>query len=560
MDYSLQRASNHQFLKALVASVAVVAVAVMLIAHLVGSFSNADSVKSSSGKSYAKLQNTSKPADKSERADTFTHRLGFSFTDKDLNNYRAAFEATESGDWKSADRAMAQIHDDVLMGALRAQRFLSPDYKADFKTLSTWLKRYSDMPIAARVHDLADQKKSGTDKLQPIGAVVAPLKGSGTRDGISNEVMPKAWQAGLEAWMDREYHSAYDIFKTVANEPNISPWHRSAAHFWASRAAKKAGYTEEAKLHLEEAAKAPFTLYGTLARHALGDKEPLKVNLPALDRDILAIPAIKRAAAYVALERVGDADRELRQLFMQLPHRQKKQLITVASKLNLPDLQLRMSQMLYKDSSKSNGAAYPVPQWIPAYDMELDPALVYSIARQESGFDLDVVSKAGAVGVMQIMPDTADYIVNKYNHSDNQLIKQSLKTAKAMRNQKDYLRDPVLNVVLGQRYLAYLSEKDFIKGNLIHLIAAYNAGPNVLQQWKKRYSHIKDPLLFVEMIPYKETRHYVKQVLTNYVIYNELLHGRSDESFALMRGNWPTVATPTIRVAAVAPNLLAELK
>jgi len=564
MDYSPSSIGKSPFLKALLASIAVVLVGVLLISRILDTDTSGKTIaKASNQKSYGSLERTlqkAKAAPKTSTGETYTHRLGYGFSDTDLGLYRKAFAATEAADWKGANAAITKIRDDVLVGSLLAKRYLSPEYQAEFPELSRWLKRYSDMPIADKVYDLAIQKKSPADQLKPIKEASAPLKGSGTRDGISGEVMPKAWQAGLEAWMDKEYHSAYDIFKTVAKERDISPWHRSAAHFWAYRAAKKSGYKEEAKLHLDEAAKAPFTLYGTLARHALGDQEPLRANLAALDRDLLAIPAIKRAAAYVALERLADADAELRQLFVQLPHRQKKQLITVASKLNLPDLQLRMSQMLYKDSSKSNGAAYPMPQWIPSYDMELDPALVFSIARQESGFDLDAVSSAGAMGVMQIMPDTANYVLNKFTHSDNELVNQTIQEAKAKQNDSRYLRDPVLNLVLGQRYLAYLSEKDFINGNLIHLIAAYNAGPNVMQQWKKRFSNIKDPLLFVEMIPYKETRHYVKQVLTNYVIYNELIHGRSNDSFALMKGSWPTIATPSVRVAAAPSNLLAELK
>lgn len=554
MSYSNSIDNNQSFFNALLMAAVAVALSLSLVVFI---------TKPNPTIEYAKLERIEDPVEPASsrgkpitppeptiaaRPHTYTHRLGFSFVDKDLDLYRKVFSLQEDGEWDNADYWLRQIQDHVLLGSALAQRYIHKDYVSSFNELAAWLDNYSDMPIAERIYALAKRKQPAGKHLPHIHLSDKQLQGVGTRDGMKGEVMPKAWRAGLDAWIEKEYHTATQIFKTVADEPGISQWHRSAANFWAYRAAKRAGYKEQSEIHLKLAAEAPFTLHGTLARHALGNQEPLRAELPTIDKYIQRIPAVKRAAAYVALDRMEDADEELRHLYVQLPIKQKKQLITIAAKLNLPALQLRMSQMLYRDPAKSNGAAYPIPQWVPSYDMEVHPALVFAIARQESGFDKDAKSRAGARGIMQLMPTTAEYILRK-NTDINSLMQSP-----------DDLHDPAINLVLGQEYLKYLSDKPFIQSNLIHTIAAYNAGPTNLREWTKRYRAIHDPLLFVELIPFKETRHYVKQVLSNYVIYNELLHGRSDESFALIQGKWPTISTSGSRLAAIMPRRVATLQ
>jgi len=116
------------------------------------------------------------------------------------------------------------------------------------------------------------------------------------------------------------------------------------------------------------------------------------------------------------------------------------------------------------------------------------------------------------------------------------------------------LTDPVANMVIGQHYIDYLSQKKYIEGNVIHILAAYNAGPANLIEWQKELSHIQDPLLFIEKIPYRETRQYVQQVVTDFMIYSEMLTGRKDESYALLRGNWPTLSAAALRLALTQPD------
>ncbi len=104
---------------------------------------------------------------------------------------------------------------------------------------------------------------------------------------------------------------------------------------------------------------------------------------------------------------------------------------------------------------------------------------------------------------------------------------------------KPDLHVPEVNLSLGQRYVRYLMDQKGISDNLILTIAAYNAGPGNLQVWRRRMNQIKDPLLFIESLPSRETRTFVEQVLTNYWMYQERM-GQSQPSLdAIAGGRWP---------------------
>ena len=127
----------------------------------------------------------------------------------------------------------------------------------------------------------------------------------------------------------------------------------------------------------------------------------------------------------------------------------------------------------------------------------IDPYLVYAIMRQESLFDPYAVSVAGAKGLMQLMDRTARWVSRKYG------IK--------LRN----IYDPKQNIEIGVAYLSYLNK--LWKGDLAKIIASYNAGEGAVRRW---YPY-EDVYLFIESIPYNETRNYVKKVLYNFYIYSE---------------------------------------
>jgi len=261
--------------------------------------------------------------------------------------------------------------------------------------------------------------------------------------------------------------------------------------------------------------------------------------LPRVTHQVRNMAAVNRAAAYHALGRTDDADNELRYAYMMADMQEKAQLTHIAGELDLPALQLRMSQAIYRKASATSALAYPMPRWLAARDVQADPALLYAIARQESGFHTTARSPAGARGVMQLMPKTASYVIRSFKLDEVQMASLEDSNVRINTISTQKLDDPRVNMMVGQHYVKYLQEKPYINGNLVYLLSAYNAGPAHLIDWSKRFSDISDPLLFIEMIPFRETRHYVTQVLANYMIYGELLSGRQDIASSLAQGHWP---------------------
>jgi len=137
------------------------------------------------------------------------------------------------------------------------------------------------------------------------------------------------------------------------------------------------------------------------------------------------------------------------------------------------------------------------------YSGKVSPWFVTSIIRQESVFNPLSVSHANAYGLMQIIPPTGMALAAKLNFD-----KFSVKV----------LFDPEKNIMMGIRFLVDLIE-DY-DGSLIMAAAHYNAGPVVKKWWKNRFS--EDPEAFVESIPYKETRNYIKLIIRNYFSYQFL--------------------------------------
>jgi soluble lytic murein transglycosylase len=134
----------------------------------------------------------------------------------------------------------------------------------------------------------------------------------------------------------------------------------------------------------------------------------------------------------------------------------------------------------------------------------LDPFLIAAIIRVESNFKTDIESKKGAYGLMQLMPDTSEWIVD---------------TGKFSTRYKENLHDPSVSIELGSWYLSYLY-KEF-KGNNVAVIAGYNAGQGKVNQWLQNQQW-DGKLESADAIPYGETRHYIQRVLYYYNKYHRL--------------------------------------
>ena len=196
--------------------------------------------------------------------------------------------------------------------------------------------------------------------------------------------------------------------------------------------------------------------------------------------------------------------------------------MTLADTVHFPQLAQRVGFGISENGKA--GGAYPIPRWKPHNGFSLDPALVYAIMRQESRFDPEAESGSGAIGLMQLMPQTARQLTHR-------------------ENVEAALREPETNLELGQRYVQTLLADGEIDNNLVLLAVAYNGGPGNLARWRQEMTE-DDPLLFMETLPAGETRGFIEQVLTNYWIYRLRLGEDTGSLTELASGKWPHYQAP----------------
>ncbi len=173
--------------------------------------------------------------------------------------------------------------------------------------------------------------------------------------------------------------------------------------------------------------------------------------------------------------------------------------------------------------------AYPIPHWVYALPPEADKALVLAIAKNESRFQINARSHRGAVGLMQLMPRTANYMLQKHGREGVHLasLTSSVSTVTHTPQTPFDFDDPYTSLAVGHRYIEHLQNKQFIGDNLVYTLAAYNAGPAKLRTWQRRFGKISEKR-FIARIPYRETRHYVRKVLKDYARYRTLVPDMQD--------------------------------
>ena len=277
--------------------------------------------------------------------------------------------------------------------------------------------------------------------------------------------------------------------------------------YWKGRAMEAMGHKEQAEA-LYRAAAAERTYYGFLAADRIGvpyryDHTPITVPADVLKR-VAALPAMERMEELYALDRIIDARREWFFMVKRLDnaglraaasifHRwgwQDRAIFTAARADYWDDLELRFP-LEYSDLV----ARY-------ARDRDLDPSWVFGVLRQESAFMTDVRSGAGAIGLMQLMPDTAKLVAREY---------------RIPRPSSVALTDPGTNIALGTGYLRMMLDE--LADHPVLATAAYNAGPHRVKRWMP--SSTLDADIWVELIPFRETRQYVQRVMAYAAIYDQ---------------------------------------
>ncbi|WP_451986593.1 lytic transglycosylase domain-containing protein [Azospirillum endophyticum] len=349
----------------------------------------------------------------------------------------------------------------------------------------------------------------------------------------SGDMLPEAhWIAGLAAWRLKQTDRAARHFEGMAAAGPRSPWKAAAADYWAARALARKGKEKEAAAHLAAAARYPHTFYGLIALRTLGSLGEIRWQAPDLTGRQLAAMAAKPAGARaIALLQAGQRDLaglELQRIDPQGDQLVEQAMVALTDRAGVASLALRLGNAVAgPDGAPYAAALYPLPHWKPRDGFALDRALVFAVMRQESRFDPRLVSSAGATGLMQILPSTAQHVRERNADigSDD--------------TNRDALFDPSRNMELGQRYLSELLGMPEIDGNLFLAAAAYNAGPGTLARWRRDLSDITDPLLFIESLSFGETRDYVEKVMANFWIYRLRLGQETASLSAVADGKWP---------------------
>ena len=363
------------------------------------------------------------------------------------------------------------------------------------------------------------------------------------RDAMSRsggKVGSGAYVAGLAAWRLGRIAQAAGLFEAASRAALMPASTRAGAAFWAARAHLALGDVGGYRPWMLRASASRRTFYGLLAARRLG----LGGWTPAIDgvgEDTLgeadveaigALPAGRRAFALLQVGQDGRAEATLRQMWAAAGGDRAlcRSIMLVAQAAGLTDLASQTASILEEEDGQPHDAArFPVPHLSPRGGFSIDPALVYALTRLESNFDATAVSGAGAHGLMQLMPVTAGFIAG---HPDR------------FTSSPSRLQNPSLNLELGQRYVEYLAGNANVEGDLIRLLASYNAGPNRVADWAIG----SDPLLFMEAIPNAETRGFVHRALTYLWIYGGQLGLPSPSLDALGADIWPSYA-PEVALA-----------
>jgi soluble lytic murein transglycosylase len=306
--------------------------------------------------------------------------------------------------------------------------------------------------------------------------------------------------------------AAHAHFLKIADSSD-NPISLARGAYWLGRAAEAMNRTQEARQRYQEAARYPTAYYGQIARAKAGLGELHLNPLPALTHDQRVKAAqtdVVRAAdllytidardlAWTMMADLGDKSTDAGVLLL---------MAELSAKYRDARGMMLVGKLALARGYALDHAAFPTIG-VPEYKQigpPVEPAIVYSIIRQESWFNPKTVSSANALGLMQVTPEAGRYIAKKFNTTFDQ---------------KRLLSDNIYNLQMGSAELGDVI-KDY-RGSYIMAFAAYNAGRGRVRDWVARFGDPRDPKVdpidWVERIPFSETRNYVQRVLENVQVY-----------------------------------------
>lgn len=306
-------------------------------------------------------------------------------------------------------------------------------------------------------------------------------------------------------------------FLALASEV-ATPISMSRAYYWLGRTATEKDKGILATAYYKLAARHYYSYYGQLAAEELGGSAIQK----RFEAPVTPSPADRARfgsrPTVTALRMLSDLD--LNYEFMVFSYHidgrldrpgEFVELASLTKGEGAPHLSVRAGKVAIQRNAFTPDVAYPVVFVPEEAKRFVSPEIVLGLSRQESEFNPRAYSSAGARGMMQLMPATAQITAKK----------EGLRYSRSA-----LLDDPVYNMTIGAAHLSHLIDR--FDGSLILTFAAYNAGASRADNWIKTYGDPRregiDPVDWVELIPFSETRNYVQRVLENVQVYRGRLN------------------------------------
>ena len=513
-------------------------------------------------------------------------------------DWRGVFNAIRSGDWGSAQAGIAALPDDGLKAVARAELYTARNSpRVELQPLLALLSEAPDLPKAGQLLRLALARGAAEAELPavPVPARMVPLGSAPRRhrsrpvqgdpaaealrqaieplvktdsaeaaealyqqalptltaegraesaqrvawiyyilgrdadarrvaetasEGAVGEWVSQAnWIAGLASWRLNDCNAAARHFRAVAYGRSESEL-AAAGAYWAARAEQACRRPQAVEPLLRAAARSSESFYGLLARETLGmDKSLAGGRLPAPGR-VENLPNVRRALKLAEIGEYRLADEMLRHQAAIGPASDHLALIALTQRIDFAGVQYYLAHNGRSGTRVPAAARFPYPRWQPSGGWRIDPALAFAHARQESDFRPGAVSPAGAVGLMQVRPGTAGDF------------------ARARGTAVGELTYPPTNLEYGQSFIELMRSNPATQGQLLKVVAAYNAGPVPVSRWN--YINARgDPLLWIESLPYWETRYYVPAIMRNLWVYQQLEGAPQPSLKALAQHQWP---------------------
>lgn len=299
-----------------------------------------------------------------------------------------------------------------------------------------------------------------------------------------------------------------------------TPISLSRGYYWLGRAASAAGKAEDANAYFKTAATYPYSFYGQLAAETLGGDAVVQRFDPTPGVSAIDKALFNSRPAVAPLRMLTDLnlDYELMVFAYHVDDQLEQpgeflELANITNGEGAPHLTVRAGKVGAQADAFAADVSYPmvfVPDEARAF---VRPEIILGLSRQESEFNPRAYSSAGARGVMQLIPSTAQLTARK----------EGLPYRRSA-----LLDDPTYNMTIGSAHLSHLLDR--FDGSMILTFAAYNAGPHRADRWIEDFGDPRssevDPLDWIEMIPFSETRNYVQRVLENTQVYR----GRLDDA------------------------------